>query len=68
MTNFEKIGVNRQYDAETKEQANTEFDISCYTCTHCSRANWCSCHACQIRLAHDYMIAYLSDKEDAVNS
>lgn len=63
MTKFEQIGSNRQYSAKTVEEAKIEMDISCYSCTHCSRCLWADCHSCQIRLAHQYMVASLADAE-----
>ena len=62
MTKFEQLGCNRQYSAETATEANTEFEISCYACTHCSRCLYNSCDSCQIRLAHEYVVAALRDK------
>ena len=63
MSNFEQIGCNRQYDAETRKEADIEFEISCYACTHSIRSGWRRCDCCQISLAHDYVVAVFNDAE-----
>lgn len=64
MTKFEQIGCNRQYSAKTVTEANTELDISCYSCTHSSRCLYNNCDSCAIRLAHQYMVAAMRDNEE----
>lgn len=59
MSRFEQIGSDRQYRAETVEQANIEMDISCYACCHHPRAGSLDCDHCWIRLAHKYQLALL---------
>lgn len=61
MTKFEQKGVNHQCAAKTVDAANTEFDISCYACTHSPRALYCDCDSCAIRLVHEYIVAALQD-------
>lgn len=62
MTKFEQIGADRQYAAKTIDEANCEKDISCYACVRSPRALYSDCHSCQIRLAHEYMVAALQDE------
>ena len=61
MTKFEQIGADRQYAAKTIDEANCEKDISCYACVRSPRALYSEYSSCQIRLAHEYMIAALQD-------
>lgn len=61
MTKFETIGSDRQYAAKSIEEAKCEKDISCYACVRSPRALYSDCRTCQIRLAHEYMLAALQD-------
>ena len=61
MTKFEQIGVNYQYDAETKEEARRVFRYSCNCC--CNRGMHINCDHCAIAVAHDHVIAALDSQE-----
>lgn len=55
MTKFEQIGVNHQYEAENKQQANRSFRYSCRCC--CQRGMHIECDHCAIAYTHDLVIA-----------
>ena len=64
MTKFEQIGVNYQYAADTKEQAQRSMDYSCNCC--CSRGMRIDCDRCAIAVAHKLVIAAIDTKEQEV--
>lgn len=55
MTKFEQVGVNMQYDSETKEMAQRKFSRSCECC--CSKGLHIKCDRCSIATAHQLIMA-----------
>lgn len=55
MTKFEQVGVNYQYDAESKHQAQKSFTYSCNCC--CAKGMRIDCDKCAIAQAHYLAIA-----------
>ena len=55
MTKFEQIGVNRQYDAESKREAKKAFAHSCHCC--CYKGIKLDCDKCSIAHVHSLVIA-----------
>ena len=51
MTNFERIGVERQYEAENYFQARKQKEISCRLCSE--RGLRIECEHCHIEAAHN---------------
>lgn len=66
MTKFEQVGVNYQYDARTKEQANRSFSRSCDCC--CQRGMHLDCDRCAIACVHNLVIAVFDSIEQKQNS
>ena len=60
MTKFEQVGVNYQYDADTKEAARRAFRYSCNCC--CNRGMHLDCDHCAIAVVHEHVIAALDSK------
>ena len=63
MTKFEQIGINRQYDAASIEEANKTFARSCECC--CNRGMHIDCDKCGIAFAHSLVVASFEEKEKA---
>lgn len=61
MTKFEQIGINHQYDAKCKIEANKAFENSCKCC--CQKGMRIDCDRCAIAHTHELIIAYFDDKE-----
>ena len=61
MTRFEQVGVNYQYNAETKNQALKSFMHSCYCC--CMKGMRIDCDRCAIAEAHKNVVACFADLE-----
>lgn len=61
MTKFETIGVNYQYAANSKEEANKAFAHSCNCC--CNKGMRIDCMTCAIAHTHYMVSAYFDDKE-----
>lgn len=55
MTKFETIGVQYQYEAASKEEANRSFKYSCNCCCH--RGMRIECDRCAIAVAHNHVMA-----------
>ena len=55
MTKFEQIGVNYQYEATSKEEANRSFNYSCICCCH--RGMRIECDRCAIAVVHNHVVA-----------
>ena len=55
MTKFEQIGVNFQYDACNKREANRSFSYSCRVC--CARGMRIDCERCAIATVHAATVA-----------
>ena len=55
MTKFEQMGINYQYDARTKEEANRSFKYSCECC--CNRGMHIECERCAIACVHNLVVA-----------
>lgn len=60
MTKFEQVGVNYQYDAQSKEEANRSFKYSCNCGMHIS------CDHCAIEYVHNLVIASFESKNNDV--
>ena len=63
MTKFEQIGINYQYEADSKEKANKSFDYSCKVC--CNRGMHLECDKCAIAVVHNLVIASFDRTEIA---
>ena len=61
MTKFETIGVNYQYDANNKFQAEKSFMISCDCCAR--KGMRIDCDRCAIAHTHSLVMAYFDDRE-----
>ena len=61
MTKFESVGVQYQYDADSKQQANKSFLYSCKCC--CEKGMRIECDRCAIAHAHAMVVACLDDKK-----
>lgn len=66
MTNFERMGVNRQCDAHSIEEANEAFAYSCEIC--CSKGRYSNCKKCAIEYTHRLIVAYFNDKNRSLNN
>lgn len=60
MTKFEQVGINYQYEACTKEEANRSFQYSCDCC--CNRGMHIDCDHCAISCVHSLVIASFESK------
>lgn len=60
MTKFEQVGINYQYEADTKENANRSFHYSCDCC--CNRGMHIECDHCAIAAVHSLVIAAFDSK------
>lgn len=65
MTKFETIGVNRQYSAYDKANAQKQFTISCNCC--CAKGMRINCDSCAIAYTHSLVNAYFDEKEKETN-
>lgn len=61
MTKFEQIGVNYQYDANSKFNAIKAFMNSCNCCVN--KGMRIDCDRCAIAHTHNLVMAYFDDKE-----
>lgn len=61
MTKFEQVGINHQYDANSKHDAHRAFARSCHVC--CSRGLQLDCDKCAIAQAHSLVVAIFDDME-----
>lgn len=55
MTKFEQVGVEFQYDARNKKEANRSFQYSCRVC--CERGMHIECDGCAIAVTHAVLVA-----------
>lgn len=62
MTKFEQRGINFQYDATAKEQAQKYFQYSCDCC--CNKGMRIDCDHCAISYTHKMVVAYFETKEE----
>lgn len=60
MTHFERIGVNRQYEANNIEEANKSFAHSCECC--CTKGKYIDCDRCAIAFTYNLICAYFNDE------
>lgn len=60
MTKFEQVGVNMQYEAETKEIAVRKFSRSCECC--CNKGLQIKCDRCAISTVHQLVIASFEEE------
>lgn len=51
MTVFEELGIKKQYESESRRDANRNFRYSCYLC--CCRGVKIDCNRCAIQIAND---------------
>lgn len=58
---FIERGVNFQYEAYSKENANNAFRMSCNICAQQGR--YITCDRCDIAVAHSLVIAIFDDME-----
>lgn len=56
MTKFERVGINYQYEAENKQQAQKSFEYSCNCC--CAKGMRIECDRCAISQVHNLIVAY----------
>lgn len=61
MTKFEQIGVNYQYNAESKKDASKAFQHSCHAC--CTKGIQISCDKCSIAWVHSLVVATFEERE-----
>lgn len=59
MTKFETIGVEYQYNADSKNTAIKCFHHSCNIC--CNKGIYIDCDKCTIKVAHELVIAVFDD-------
>lgn len=62
MTKFEQRGINFQYDATTKEQAQKSFQYSFDCC--CNKGMRIDCAHYAISYTHKMVVAYFETKEE----
>ena len=60
MTKFEQVGVNYQYSANSKEEAEASLRYSCRCC--CERGMHIECDRCAIEQAHNLVVAAFDSK------
>lgn len=56
MTKFEQTGINLQYKAETKKEAQRAFAYSCDCC--CNKGMRLDCDTCAISHTHSMVVAF----------
>lgn len=66
MTKFEQRGIQFQYDASNKEQAQKSFAYSCDCC--CTKGMRIECDHCAINCTHQMIMAYFDDKMRNIKS
>lgn len=64
MTKFEQRGVEFQYEACCKQDAEKSFRYSCSVC--CSRGMHIECDRCAIRATHEMTMAYFASVEKKI--
>jgi hypothetical protein len=57
---FEKVGIDRQYESSTAQEAEKAFKYSCKCC--CTTGKHQECDRCQIAFVHDFMMTYFNSK------
>lgn len=62
MLKFEQVGVNRQYNSDSTDEANALFNNSCTLC--CMKGIHLDCKHCAIEAAHALVVAIFTDKKD----
>lgn len=60
MTKFEQRGVEFQYEAASRREADSKFSYSCNIC--CNRGLMIECDRCAIRATHDLTVAYFATR------
>lgn len=61
MTKFEQVGVNMQYESESKAVAVKKFSRSCDCC--CSKGMNIECDRCSIAIVHRLVVASFEREE-----
>ena len=59
MQKFEQVGVNYQYAAASKKEAQRTFAYSCNCC--CNKGMRIDCDHCAISHVHSMVLAYFDD-------
>ena len=62
MTKFEQVGVNMQYNSETKEIAQRKFSRSCECC--CNKGMCIECDKCSIAVVHQLVVASFENNRE----
>lgn len=65
-TFFEQVGVERQINADTPEEAIRSFKHSCAVC--CTKGAYVKCDKCAIAHAHNEVLACFQDVEEFLKS
>ena len=55
MTNFEYVGMKRQYACKSIEDCNEQLNVSCTRCVETGRC-WRKCATCAINAAYETMM------------
>lgn len=61
MTKFEQVGVNMQYESESKTMAVKKFSRSCDCC--CNKGMNIECDRCSIAIVHRLVVASFEREE-----
>ena len=61
MTKFEQVGVNIQYESDSKEIAQKKFSRSCEC--YCNKGMHIKCDMCAIETAHKLVMATFETME-----
>ena len=62
MTKFEQVGVNMQYESDTKEIARKKFSRSCECC--CNKGMCIECDKCSIAVVHQLVMASFENNRE----
>jgi hypothetical protein len=62
VTKFEQVGVELQYEASNKHEANRSFKYSCRVC--CERGMRIECDRCAIAVTHAITVAALDTAKE----
>ena len=62
VTKFEQVGVELQYEATNKHEANRSFKYSCRVC--CERGMRIECDRCAIAVTHAITVAALDTAKE----
>lgn len=65
VTKFEQVGIELQYDARNKQEANKNFRYSCRVC--CERGMRLECDRCAIASTHAVTVAAFETAEAGIS-